>query len=128
MSSSLPQRQTPVRRRRARWSWSWLWAGEYLGIRGAMLLLLSVFAVVGGVWVLTRHQAPAPESMSSGTRPRLPDGTIASGPSLSVAEAIARQLTHPVAIHGYIEAAADDRPYLCARLNGYPIAEANRTL
>ena len=57
--------------------------------------------------------------MSSDTRPRLPNGTIASGTSLSVAEAITRQSARPVAIHGYFEAAADDRPYLCARLNGY---------
>jgi len=27
--------------RRARWSWSWLWAGEYLGTRGALLLVLG---------------------------------------------------------------------------------------
>jgi hypothetical protein len=57
--------------------------------------------------------------MSSDTRLRLPNGTIASGRSLSVAEAITRQSARPVAIHGYFEAAADDRPYLCARLNGY---------
>jgi hypothetical protein len=84
-----------------------------------MLLLLGVFALGVGVWVLTRHHAPAPDSMSSDTRLRLPNGTIASGRSLSVAEAITRQSARPVAIHGYFEAAADDRPYLCARLNGY---------
>jgi hypothetical protein len=56
--------------------------------------------------------------MSSDTRPRLPNGTIATGTSLSVAEAITRQPARPVAIHGYLEA-ADDGPYFCALLNGY---------
>ena len=106
-------------------SWSWLWEDEYLGIRGAMLLLLGLVAVGVGAWALTRHHAPAPYSMSSDTRPRLPDGTIASGTSISVAEAIARQPAHPVAIHGYFQAAADDRPYLCTRLNDYADCRGN---
>ena len=118
MTSGLQHEQS------ARKSWTWLWEGEYLGIRGAMLLLLGLAAVGVGTWALTRHHAPAPYSMSSDTRQRLPDGTIASGASISVAEAVARQPAHPVAIHGYFEA-ADDGPYLCTRLNDYADCRGN---
>jgi hypothetical protein len=100
------------------WTSEWLWSGEYIGVRGAMLLLLGVFALGVGAWALTKHHAPTPDSMSSDTRPRLPNGTIAPGTSLSVAEAITRHPARPVAIHGYFEA-SDDGPHLCARLNGY---------
>jgi hypothetical protein len=92
--------------------------GAYFGFRGGMLLLLGLVALGVGFWILTRHHATAPESMSSDSRPRLADGTIASGASISVAEALERRTAHSVAVHGYLEAAADDWPYLCARLNG----------
>jgi hypothetical protein len=84
-----------------------------------MLLLLTALAVAGGAFGLTRHHARVADSMSSDTRPRQPNGKIASATSLSVAAAIARRPAQPVAVHGYLKAAADDRPYLCARLNGY---------
>jgi hypothetical protein len=115
VTSGLQERRSASQRS----TWSWLWASEYLGVRGAGLLLLGVFALVVAAWSFTRHHAPAPDSMSSDTRPRLPNGTIAPGTSLSVADAIRRRPARPVAIHGYFEAAGDDRPYLCARLNGH---------
>jgi len=91
----------------------------HLGGRGATLLLLGIAALVAGVLVITRHHHPRPYSMSSDTRPRLPDGRVASATGMSVADAIGRQPARLVAVHGYLEAAADDRPYLCARLNGF---------
>jgi hypothetical protein len=77
------------------------------------LLLLGIAALVAGVLVITRHHHPRPYSMSSDTRPRLPDGRVASATGMSVADAIGRQPARLVAVHGYLEAAADDRPYLC---------------
>ena len=91
----------------------------HLGGRGATLLLLGIAALVAGVLVITRHHHPTPYSMSSDTRPRLPDGRVASATGMSVADAIGRQPARLVAVHGYLEAAADDRPYLCARLDGF---------
>src|SRR5215813_10710078 len=94
---------------------------DYLRTRGALLLVIGyvALAVGAGAWALTSHDPPAAYSMSGDTRPRLPDGTIASGTSMSVAEAIARRPAHAVAVHGYLMAAADDWPYLCTRLNEF---------
>ena len=82
--------------------------------------MLGLAGLLIGLWVLTSHHHATPYSMSSDARPRLPDGTVASDAGINVADAVARQPAHLVAIHGYFEAAADDWPYLCARLNGTP--------